>query len=108
MKKASVADVKARFGAFLNESQNGPVIVVSNGKPIAVLMGVHDEDELERLVFASSRRLQDILAAGRKEIRAGRGIPNEEFWKQVEAEEPRGKRSRGKKRRGSMRRVQRP
>ena len=97
MKKASVADVKARLGAFLNESQNGPVVVMRNGKPIAVLMGVHDEDELERLVFASSRRLQDILARGRQEIREGRGIPNEEFWKQVEAAQPSEKRTRGKK-----------
>src|SRR5712692_12068748 len=96
MKKASVAQVKARFGEFLNESQKGPVVVMGNGKPIAVLLGVHDEDELERLIFASSRRLQDILAAGRKEIRQGRGIPNDEFWKQVEAEQPRKKRPRGK------------
>src|SRR5271156_3868441 len=96
MKKASAADVQAKFGAFLNESQRGPVVVMGNGKPIAVLMGVHDQDELERLVFASSRRLQDILAAGRQEIREGRGIPNEDFWKQVEAEQPKGKRSKAK------------
>jgi prevent-host-death family protein len=97
MKKASVADVKARFSAFLDESQKGPVVVMCQGKPIAVLMGVHDKDELERLVFASSRRLQGILAAGRKEIREGRGIPNEEFWKQVEAEKPGKKRNRAKR-----------
>ena|SRR6266481_9337275 len=99
MKKASLADVKAEFGAFLDESHNGPVVVMRNGKPIAVLIGVHDEDEVERLVFASSRRLQDILAAGRKEIREGRGIPNEAFWKQIEAEQPRKKRARAKTKR---------
>ena len=98
MKKASVADVKARFSAFLNQSQKEPVVVLRNGKPVAVLMGVHDEHELERLVFESSRRLQDILEAGRKEIREGRGIPNEEFWKQVEAEQPKRKRISGNKR----------
>jgi prevent-host-death family protein len=97
MKKVSVADAKARFGAFLNESRKGPVVVMSNRKPIAVLVRVHDEDELERLVFASSRRLQEILAAGRQEIREGRGIPNEEFWKQVEAERPRKKRNKRKR-----------
>src|SRR5229473_6072609 len=98
MKKASVADVKARFSAFLSESQKEPVLVLRKGKPVAVLMGVHDEHELERLVFKFSRRLQDILEAGRKEIREGRGIPNEEFWKQVEAEQPRRKRNSGNKR----------
>jgi prevent-host-death family protein len=98
MKKASVADIKARLVTFLNESQEGPVVVMRNGKPIAVLMGVHDEEELQRLLFASSRRLQAILAAGRKEIREGRGILNEEFWKQVEAEQPRANKNTGKKR----------
>src|SRR5207249_4357066 len=97
MKKASAADVKARFSEFLNESQKGPVVVMSDGKPIAVLLGVHDEDELERLIFAASHRLQAILAAGRKEIREGRGIPNDEFWKQVEAEQPREKGKEGKR-----------
>lgn len=97
MKKASVADFQTRFRAFLDESQKEPVVVMSNGKPVAILMGVQDEDELERLVFASSRRLQEILAAGRKEIREGRGIPNDEFWKQVDAQPPRAKRTGGKK-----------
>jgi prevent-host-death family protein len=88
MKKATAADVKARFAMFLNESRKGPVIVTRDGNPIAVLMGVHDEDELDRLIFASSRRLHEILEAGRQEVREGRGIPSEEFWKQVETERP--------------------
>jgi adenosine/AMP kinase len=55
------------------------MVVMRNGMPIAVLMAVHDEDELDRLVFASSDRLQEILAEGHKEINDGRGIPDEEF-----------------------------
>ena len=101
MRKGAAADVKARFATYLNESHKGPIVVTRDGNPVAVLMGVHDEDELDRLIFASSRRLHEILEAGRKELREGRGIPNEEFWKQVEAERPatpRSKRNRGKKR----------
>ena len=101
MKKATEADVKRRFSTFLKESQSGPVVVMRNGKPVAVLMAVHDEDELDRLVFASSPRLQEILKGGRKEIRAGRGIPNEEFWKQVEAEQPKTNTGKKKPRRES-------
>jgi PHD/YefM family antitoxin component YafN of YafNO toxin-antitoxin module len=99
MKKVSVADMEARFSAFLKESQERPVVVMRDDKPVAVLMGVHDEDELERLVFAASHRLQEILEAGRKEIREGRGIPSEEFWKQVELPQPRNKKkqTQGKK-----------
>jgi prevent-host-death family protein len=102
MKKAAAADVKAKFAAFLAESNKGPVVIMRDGKPIAVLIGVHDEDELDRLIFASSRRLQEILEMGRKDVREGRGIPNEEFWQQVETERPAApKRNRGRKKANS-------
>ena len=54
MKIASVADVKAHFSAYLRASEHGPVVVTRNGKPAAVLLAVSDEEELERLMMASS------------------------------------------------------
>jgi prevent-host-death family protein len=57
MKTASIADVKARLSAYLKESLEGPVIVTRNGKAVAVLLAVTDEDELERLVLAHSPRV---------------------------------------------------
>jgi len=61
MKIASVADVKARLSAYLKESQQGPVVVTRNGKAVAVLLAVTDEDELERLVLAHSPKFQALL-----------------------------------------------
>jgi prevent-host-death family protein len=104
MNKAAAADVKPRFASFLDQSSKGPVVITRDGNPIAVLMGVHDEDELDRLIFASSRQLHEILEAGRKEVREGRGIPKEEFWKQVDAEQvvpSKKKRSSAKKKKTS-------
>jgi prevent-host-death family protein len=101
MRIASVADVKARFGAYLTESENGPVIVTRNGRPVAVLLGMQDEDEVERLLMAYSPRLQAILEAADRRIEAGQGIPHEEFWRQMEAEHsktPQPDRARPKKR----------
>src|SRR3954451_20059684 len=86
MRIASVADVKARFSAYLKESENGPVIITRNGRPVAVLLGLQDEDEVERLLMAYSPRLQAILEAADRRIEAGQGIPHEEFWRQMEAE----------------------
>lgn len=86
MKIASVADVKARFSAYLKASEQGPIVVTRHGKAVAVLLAVTDEDELERLMMAHSPRLQAILEAARQRIRAGAGIPEEEFWQQVEGD----------------------
>ncbi|HTU90050.1 MAG TPA: type II toxin-antitoxin system Phd/YefM family antitoxin [Gemmataceae bacterium] len=86
MKIASVADVKAHLSAYLKESQEGPVIVTRNGKPVAVLLAVTDEDELERLVLAHSPKFQAILEKSVRQIEETGGIPHDVFWREVEAE----------------------
>lgn len=94
MKIASVADIKSQFSAFLKASESGPVVVTRNGRPVAVIVGVHDEDEIKRLLMAYSPRLQAILKESRKQIREGDVLGHEEFWAEVEAsrvEKPRGR-----------------
>ena len=100
MKIASVAEVKARLSSYLKASATGPVVVTRNGKAVAVLVGVEDDEEVERLLLAHSRRLRALLDAADRRINAGAGIGHEEFWQRVDtatqAREPHGK---GKKRR---------
>ncbi len=84
MKIASLADVKTHFSSYVKASEQGPVVVTRNGKPVAVLLAVTDEDDLERLMLAHSPRLRAILDAAQKRIQAGRGIPHERFWADVE------------------------
>jgi prevent-host-death family protein len=86
MKIASVAEVKANFSSYIKESERGAVVVTRNGRPVAVLLGVQDDDEVERLILSRSRKLRAILDAAHERIRAGQGIPHDEFWKQVDAE----------------------
>lgn len=100
MKIASVAEVKARLSSFLNESVERPVIVTRNGKAVAVLLGIEDDDELECLLLAHSRKLNALLDAADRRIDEGAGIGHDEFWKQVEtAESPRKPKGRAGKRR---------
>ena len=84
MKIASVADVKAHFSDYLKSTAQGPVLITRHGKPAAILLAVGDEEELERLLMAHSPRLQAILEAARERIQAGAGIPDEDFWEDVE------------------------
>lgn len=84
MKIAPVADVKARFSAYLKESEEGPVIVTRNGKPVAVLISMEDEEELERIILAYSPKFQSLLEKSRKQIQDRGGISHQDFWKEVE------------------------
>jgi prevent-host-death family protein len=85
MKIASVADVKAKFSGYIRESQEGPVVVTKNGKPIAMLLSVTDEDEIERLILAYSPKFQGMLRVAEKQIRAGKGEKHVDFWREVAA-----------------------
>ena len=86
MKIASVADVKARLSAYLKASEEGPVVVTRNGKAVAVLLAVTDDDELERLVLGHSPKFQALLDKSRRQIVETGGIPHEQFWQEVKAE----------------------
>ena len=84
MRIASVADVKARLSAYLHASAEHPVVVTRNGKAVAVLVGVADDEEVERLLLAHSKKLRAILDASERQIDEGQWLAHDEFWRQVE------------------------
>jgi len=86
MKIASVADVKAKFSGYLKASEKGPVVVTRNGKPVAMLLSISDEDEIERMVLAYSPKFQSLLDIAEQQIREGKGLKHEDFWQEVETE----------------------
>ena len=88
MKIASVAEVKSQFSAFLKASEAGPVVVTRNGRPVAVIVGVQDEDEIERLLMAYSPHLRAILEGSRQQFREGKWLSEEDFWSQFDQSPP--------------------
>ena len=86
MKIAPVADVKSRFSAYLKASEEGPVIVTRNGKPVAVLISMEEEEELERVILAYSPRFQNILQKAKREIQESVGITHKDFWQDIQSQ----------------------
>jgi prevent-host-death family protein len=83
MRIASIADIKAHFSAYLKESEGGPVVVTRNGKAVAVLVALRDDDELDDLLLAHNPRFRAILETSRQQIREGKGINHHDFWAQI-------------------------
>ena len=81
---ASLAEVKAKFSAFVEACKTSPVVVTKNGKPAAVLVSVTNDDELESILLACSPRFQKLLERSNRQIDRTGGIPHDEFWRQVE------------------------
>src|SRR5437588_6868514 len=88
MKIASVAEVKSQFSAFLKTTASGPVVVTRNGRPVAVIVGVQDEEDIERLLMSRSPHLRAILERSRQQFRDGQWLSEEEFWSQFEQAQP--------------------
>ena len=86
MRIASVADVKAKFSGYLKASEQGPVVVTKNGRPVAMLLSITDEQEIERMLLAYSPKFKSILEVADQQIRDGKGIMHEEFWRDIESE----------------------
>lgn len=85
MRIASLADVKARLSAFVDQARiEGPVVITRNGKAVAVLVAPVDDDDLENILFSRSPRFQALLERSEKSIQEGKGLSEEEFWKAVE------------------------
>ncbi len=86
MKVASLADVKARLSAYIEElPTNGPVVITRNGKAAAVLIAPENDQDLERLLLARSPQFQALLNRSRKSIQEGRGLSGDELWKRVKS-----------------------
>ena len=87
MRIASIANIKAKFSGYIKESKQGPIVVTKNGKPIAVLLAVSDEDEIERLILAYSPKFQNMLKSAEQQIREGQTQKHTDFWQEVVAEQ---------------------
>lgn len=96
MKVATQNEVAADFAKYVKAAKKGPVVVTSQGKPVAVLLTSESDEDVERLLMGHSPKLQAILQAARKRFRQGRGIPHETFWKEVEADNARKNPKRGR------------
>jgi prevent-host-death family protein len=84
MRIASLADVKAKLSAYVDECQTeGPIVITRNGKPVAVLLAPQDNEDLERLHLARNPRFQALMAQAEERISTGKTLPSDEFWRQA-------------------------
>lgn len=87
MKIAPVADVKSHFSAYLDECQDGPVVVTRNGRPVAVMVGAADGEDLDLLILAHTPRFRALLDLAEARIRATGGVGHDAFWATVAEDE---------------------
>ncbi len=96
MRVASLAEIKAKLSAYLQEAEaSGPVVITRKGRAVAVIVAPADDDDLEGILLSRSPRFRSLLKRSRGNIIAGRGETHEEFWRRARAEPESSRRSSG-------------
>jgi prevent-host-death family protein len=85
MKIAPLAEVKDRFSAYIDETRDAPVIVTRNGRPVAMIIAIEDEDDLDSLLLAHDTRFQQMLEEARQRVGNAGGMPLSELRRRIEA-----------------------
>jgi prevent-host-death family protein len=66
MKSIPASEAKMHFGALLDTAQREPVTVSKQGRPVAVMMSIHDYEEMKLA------RLRAHLAEGEAQLERGK------------------------------------
>lgn len=83
MKIAPLAEVKARLSAYIDAAKESAIVVTRNGKPVALLTSILEDDDLDTLLLMHDRKFVRLLAQARERVRAGRYLTNEQFWREL-------------------------
>jgi prevent-host-death family protein len=102
MKTMTVFEARNHFARTLEIAKDDVVIVTRNGKPVAAIQGIDDED-IEDLLLERSERFWEMIARARR----GKPIAIEALRRQVAPPrkgrgKPSGQRVRARKRNGGQ------
>lgn len=93
MKIAPLAQVKDQLSAYIVEAKKSPVVITKNGRPVALLTGLDENDDLDTLALVHNPRFMQMLEEARERVRQTGGIPSKEFWASVKKRPARKKKA---------------
>lgn len=80
MKKATLEKVQARLGEYVARSAKQPLLILRDGEPVAMLIGLDRKKRVARI------KLREVLKRAWKDYERHGGIPHEEFWETLAEE----------------------
>jgi prevent-host-death family protein len=78
MKRVALSKVKDDLSRFLRLAEKEQIIITRHGKPAGVLIGFKSEDEWFEYRLENDPRFLKRIAAARRSIEAGKGVPIED------------------------------
>jgi prevent-host-death family protein len=79
MKKRSMSEAKNDICSIIREAEKEEVLITRHGKPAAVVIGFHDEDDWFDYKIEHDERFLRKIAKAREETRKGAYVPLDEL-----------------------------
>jgi prevent-host-death family protein len=84
MKIASLTEVKDRFSHYIDESKESPVVVTRNGRAVALIVSIDEEDDLDSMLLTHNPRFVQLLDEARQRVRVTGGVSLAEFRQRLQ------------------------
>jgi antitoxin (DNA-binding transcriptional repressor) of toxin-antitoxin stability system len=84
MRSVSLSDAETPLGELVDVLQEGPVLLLREGRPCAALVGLDERFDHEAFSLGRNRRLRRLVDAACGRTRNGRGIPFSQMVEEIE------------------------
>ena len=78
MKLVEKADATRTLADYAAEIENGPVVVMDHGQPVAALVPIENAD-VETVSLSSNRQFLELIARSRARVLSEGGVSSEEM-----------------------------
>lgn len=84
MKIAPLAEVKDHFSAYIEECKESPVVVTRNGRPVAMLIAIENDADLDSLLLTHNPRFLQLLEEARQRVQITGGMSLAELRRRLD------------------------
>lgn len=74
MKKVALSEVKDDLSRFLRMAEKEEIVITRHGKPAGILIGFESEEDWFDYRLENDPRFLKRIEAGRRSLRAGKGV----------------------------------
>src|SRR5262245_61309958 len=88
MKTVSVVEAQKQLTDLIGDLKEGPVVLLSKGRPCAALVGLDERFDRESFSLGRNKALRRLLDLACRRTRKDGGIPFSEILNQVDNQQP--------------------
>jgi len=74
MKEVALAEIQRDLSRYLELAENEEIIIINNGKPIEILIGLQSDDDLFDYQLENDSRFFKCIQKSRQGLREGKGV----------------------------------